>query len=237
MSAEPVGPAEPGAFAEPGKSAPGTATEISPLEPATPGGQEQKKRILVVEDEGLIAADVQGRLEKLGYSVPKIASSGAEALECARSIPLDLVLMDIRLRGDIDGIATAQALRSELHVPVVYMTAHSDAETVHRAMATEPLGYMLKPIANNLLRDAVQAALSQQELKHRRRTDEAWRSPAHASPEINFLKYRLEVVNSWPESDYKQTALKSILARLDSAVARSADAVDEPLPEPRAQTL
>ena len=81
---------------------------------------EAKKQILVVEDEGLIAADLQKRLERLGYSVPMIARSGEEALLCARSTPFDLVLMDIRIQGDKDGIDTAQELKS-LDMPVVYV--------------------------------------------------------------------------------------------------------------------
>ena len=108
--------------------------------------EDRNKNILIVEDEGLIAADVQNKLKRLGYSVPAIAQSGVEALRCARSTPFNLVLMDIRLKGNMDGIATAQALKTEFDIPVVYMTAHADQETIGRAKLTEPFGYILKPI-------------------------------------------------------------------------------------------
>ena len=99
-----------------------------------------QKLILVVEDEGFIASDLQRRIERLGYPAPSIARSGDEALECAGSTPFDLVLMDIRLKGEIDGVATAETLRSELQTPVVYLTAHADHDTLERAKLPQPLG-------------------------------------------------------------------------------------------------
>lgn len=113
--------------------------------------EESKKQILVVEDEGLIATDLQRRIERLGYSLPVVVYSGLEALRCARSVAFDLVLMDIRLRGAMDGIVAAQLLKDELELPVVFITALSDAETLNRARATEPLGYLRKPIADEEL--------------------------------------------------------------------------------------
>ena len=133
-----------------------------------------KKQILVVEDEGLIAADLQRRLERMGYSAPSIAQSAEEALGFARSTPFDLVLMDIRLKGSMDGIATAQRLRQEMKLPVVYMTAHADQDTLNRAQLTEPFGYVVKPVADGSLRSAVQIAIYKHEMERKLRASEAW---------------------------------------------------------------
>jgi CheY-like chemotaxis protein len=99
-----------------------------------------KKQILVVEDESLIAADLQLRPERIEYCAPVVVHSGEEALGYARKRPFDLVLMDIRLKGPMDGIAAAHRLKHELQMPIVHITAHGDHETVGRAKVTEPFG-------------------------------------------------------------------------------------------------
>jgi len=98
--------------------------------------------ILVVEDEGIVARDIQATLERLGYSITGTVASGEEAINMARYNHPDLVLMDIVLKGPIDGIEAAQKIRDELDIPVIYLTANADEATVERAKLTEPFGYI-----------------------------------------------------------------------------------------------
>ncbi len=122
-----------------------------------------ERKIVIVEDEGIIAADLQDRLEKAGYQVPGVASSGGEALELIRSQSPDLVLMDIRLAGDLDGIQVAEKVRNEFDIPVVYLTAYEDRETLQRASHTQAFGFIKKPIASASLEGSIEMALA----KHR----------------------------------------------------------------------
>ena len=90
-------------------------------------------RILVVEDEGIVALDIQGKLESMGYQVPCIVSSAEEAIGAATRLHPDLVLMDIQLEGELDGINAAEKINSDLGIPVVYLTAFFDEQTLARA--------------------------------------------------------------------------------------------------------
>ncbi len=120
----------------------------------------QRTTIMVVEDEPIVARDVQLSLERLGYHVPATASSGEEAIRRAKECEPDLVLMDIVLKGALDGIETAEYLQRQLSVPVVYLTAYADQQTVQRAKSTAPMGYVLKPFQPAELQRTVQLALS-----------------------------------------------------------------------------
>ncbi len=123
--------------------------------------------ILVVEDEIIIARDIQDTLKSLGYAVPAITSSGKEALEKAAEMYPDLVLMDIRLKGDMDGVEAAQQIRARFDIPVVYLTAYADDETLQRAKITEPFGYVLKPFEVRELRSTIEMALYKHEMDKR----------------------------------------------------------------------
>ncbi len=99
-----------------------------------------KERILIVEDEQITAADIDDILRHLGYSVSGIVSSGDEAVKKAEETRPDLILMDIRIKGDMDGVEAAREIRRRFDIPVIYLTAHADSETLARAKLAEPLG-------------------------------------------------------------------------------------------------
>ncbi|HEX3745878.1 MAG TPA: response regulator [Bryobacteraceae bacterium] len=192
-----------------------------------------QKRILVVEDEGLIAADLERRIARLGYPTPEIAQSGEEALERARAERFDLVLMDIRLKGELDGVATAAALRSELRTPVVYVTAHADQETIERAKFTEPLGYLLKPISDGDLRSVIQTAIYKAAMERRLRTGAAWLATAlrsvgdgivatNSDGEVAFLNPAAERLTGWSGSEAQGHDLMDVLKLFDEATGQAA---------------
>src|SRR5579864_689234 len=125
------------------------------------------KKIVLVEDEGLIAADLESRLKAAGYSVSGTADSAPQALKLIRATSPDLVLMDIRIKGDMDGIQVAHQVRQELDIPVVYLTAYEDRGTLARASQTQAFGYIKKPIASSSLRGSIEMAIA----KHRHERD------------------------------------------------------------------
>jgi len=128
-----------------------------------------KTNILVVEDESIVALDLENGLRSLGYSVPALASSGEEAIQKAAETRPDLVLMDIRLRGDMDGVEAAGEIRARFDIPVVYLTAFADDDIVRRARSTEPYGYLIKPFEERQLHTTVEMAL------HKHRMEKALR--------------------------------------------------------------
>ena len=130
--------------------------------------------ILIVEDEAVIALDLQLQLEDMGYRVLGPAESGPQALALAAQERPDLVLMDIRIQGPIDGIETAARLGRVSGLPVVFLTSHSDDETVAQAARTSPCGFLTKPFEGRALRAAIEMALSRASLERRLRESERW---------------------------------------------------------------
>lgn len=127
-------------------------------------------RILIVDDERLIAAAVQEMLKFLGHSVADVAVSAEEALQKAASMRPDLVLMDIRLKGEMDGIEAATAIRAEYGIPVVFLTAHADAAMRERAEATSPYGYIVKPFKVADIRAAIEGAIHRLNMEQKGRS-------------------------------------------------------------------
>ncbi len=131
-------------------------------------------RILIVEDEGIEALDIQQRLVNLGYPTPEFVFSGAEAVKKAEEEYPDLVLMDIKLRGDIDGIQAAELIKARFDVPVIYLTAYADDDTLQRAKVTEPHGYIIKPFTEKELCITIDMALYKHRMERRLRESERW---------------------------------------------------------------
>ncbi len=121
-------------------------------------------RILIVEDERITAEYLQAVLLELGYSVTGVASTGADAIrEAGRANP-DLVMMDIRIKGEMDGIETARVIRERFDIPSIYLTAHADAETLSRAKLAEPLGYLVKPFQELEIQASVEMAMHKRQI-------------------------------------------------------------------------
>ncbi|MAG12990.1 MAG: histidine kinase [Spirochaetales bacterium] len=118
-----------------------------------------KEKILVVEDEGLVALSLKKCLESLGYDVPATAAASDEVVKKTAEISPDLILMDIRLKGDVDGIELAEWLKQTYKIPVVFLTAHSDQKTLERAKQTAPFGYIVKPFEEKSLHSTIEMAL------------------------------------------------------------------------------
>ncbi len=121
--------------------------------------RKARARILVVEDDAIVGEDLREELRGLGYEVVAVVRNGADAVRAAREHAPDLALMDIRMPGRLDGVDAARRIGDQTSVPVVYLTAHSDARTVARARKTDPLGYVLKPVDRDQLAAAVEIAV------------------------------------------------------------------------------
>lgn len=145
-------------------------------------------KVLVVEDEVIVAQDIAGRLKKLGYIVTATVASGEEAIEKATESLPDIVLMDIVLKGEMDGVAAAQQIRIKINVPTVFLTAYADEKTLERAKITNPFGYIIKPFQQQDLRVAIEIALQRHEIE--RKMQEALKASEVAREAFEEKAYR-----------------------------------------------
>lgn len=144
----------------------------------------ENARILIVEDERIVAKDIENCLKKFGYEVTATIASGLGGIQKVEETHPDLVLMDISLRGDLDGIEAAQQIRDRFNLPVVYLTAFSDETTLERAKITDPFGYILKPFEDRELYTAIEVALA------RHRAERAIISALDRERELKEIKAR-----------------------------------------------
>ncbi|OAI22843.1 MULTISPECIES: EAL domain-containing protein [Methylomonas] len=134
----------------------------------------QASKILIVEDEGIIAMDIRRQLEGFGYQVVATAFSGGQAITLANQHKPDLVMMDIVLKGEMDGISAAQAIVESLRIPVIFLTAYSDSATLARAKATGAYGYLIKPFRPDELHASIEVALYKYQLERKLKESEQW---------------------------------------------------------------
>ncbi|MHB8882713.1 MAG: response regulator [Thermodesulfovibrionales bacterium] len=162
---------------------------------------ETEKRILIVEDEAIIACDLQRRLEHQGYTVTAAVATGEDAIRKAGEDSPDLVLMDIVLLGELDGIDAAGRIRSLYGMPVVYLTAYADEQTLERAKLTEPFGYVLKPFDDRELRSIIEMALYKHSIERQLRQSNEFlmtviESMSHPFYVINAENFTVVLANS-----------------------------------------
>lgn len=138
------------------------------------GHAAPRATLLVVEDESVVAMDLDGQLRDMGYAVCGCVDNGGDAIARARAERPDLILMDIVLHGEIDGIAAAAVIGRELHIPVLFLTAYSDAATVDRAAGAWAYGYLTKPFGSLELHAGIEVALRKAEVERRQRDSERW---------------------------------------------------------------
>jgi PAS domain S-box-containing protein len=164
--------------------------------------------VLIVEDEIILAKDLSHSLIGMGYENAGIASSGEEALSLIEIKAPDIILMDINLAGDLDGIETAQIIRSQWDIPILYLTAYSENNIVERAKKTEPYGYLGKPVSLAELRSGLETALYKHEADQRRRAGEA--RMARAEELANLHSWEWEIHSgkvAWSQNSYRAFGL------------------------------
>ena len=133
-------------------------------------------QIMIAEDENIVAMDIQEALTKAHYSVSAVAGSGREALRKAEETKPDLVLMDIHLKGDMDGVQAAARIHGRFGIPIIYLTAYSDDATLQRATAAQPYGYLLKPFEKESLRTTIEMALFKHKMERDLKENQRWLS-------------------------------------------------------------
>ncbi|MFH1942844.1 MAG: PAS domain S-box protein [bacterium] len=168
------------------------------------GPDEGSVRILLVEDESLIAEDIKSVLKQLGYSVLPAVSSGEEAVRKAEELKPDLILMDILLSGEMDGVTATEIIRSRSDIPIIYLTAHADEGTLERAKKTEPYGYILKPFHDQELKSVIDTAMYKHGIEKRlKESEERYRTTLHSIGDAVIAtdaKGRIALLNSVAEA-------------------------------------
>jgi PAS domain S-box-containing protein len=206
--------------------------------------------ILVVEDERITAEDIRAGLRSVGYKVPVICSEGEDAVKQAQRLEPDLVLMDIKLDGEMDGIQAAAEIRKSQDIPVIYLTAYADEKTVERAKITEPSGFLVKgqgllnkPFDERELNAAIEITLyrHQMEKEHDQISSAMFRKITEAviatnsTGQIRFINSLAEVLTGWNKTEALGKELEEVFLPLGEVTDESS--LEEVLPEKQTPEL
>lgn len=181
----------------------------------------EKTKILLVEDESIVARDIKNMLLILGYDVPQVLTTGREAIKQTCMLKPDLVLMDVMLEGEIDGIEAAYRIFKDFDIPVVYITAHVDEKTMERAKKTEPFGYIVKPFEERELQTSIEIALYKYKMEVQLREREQWLTTVLKSigdavivtdekGKITFMNPLAEKLTGWKQRNILHRTLDSV---------------------------
>jgi diguanylate cyclase (GGDEF)-like protein/PAS domain S-box-containing protein len=187
----------------------------------------ESERILIVEDEKIIALDLQRRLERFGYSICDTASLGEEAVRKAAEHRPDIILMDIMLAGAVDGIEAAKAIKRDLQIPVIFLTAYADERTLERAKEAEPFGYILKPFKERELYTTIDIALYKYRVdKKLKQQERLFSAILHSVNDgiiatdidmgILFMNPIAEDMTGWREADARGKLAHAVLSLIDA---------------------
>lgn len=179
-------------------------------------------KILVVEDEMFIAKDIKEKLENLGYQVPAICNCGEDVVQKTREIVPDLILMDVKLEGEMDGIQAAELVKENFHIPVIFLTAFEDDETLKRIKITEPFGYILKPFKQKELRNNIEIALYKHLLERKLKESEEWLAATLRSiadgvittdidGRVTFMNRAAESLTGWEKEEAAGKDIREVL--------------------------
>lgn len=196
-----------------------------------------RAKILIVEDENIVAFNIQNRLEGLGYTVTAVTSSGEVALQKIAETCPDLVLMDIKLKGTLDGIQAAEQIRNEFQIPVVYLTAYTDEETLNRAKLTEPYGYILKPFEARDLGTTIEMALYKHMIERQLREREQWLATTLKSIGdavittdsqglVTFMNPVAEALTRWKQEEVLGNELNQVFHAINE---KTREAIENPI--------
>ena len=191
-------------------------------------------RILIVEDEIIVATDIQTTLLSLGYDVLEIVSSGEEAIDKVQELQPDFVLMDIRLQGEMDGIQAAEAITANFSIPILFLTAYADQKTLERAKLTRPMGYILKPFEERELYTTIEVALYKHQMEKQLGEKSQWLNTVLTSIGdaviannlqncVTFMNPVAEALTGWQQQDAVNQPLAEVFKIFDETSGKPID--------------